>query len=271
MQYNFNAADHDPSQGIEIWPDNTWCKVVLTANTPKASKNNERSGMLVWTITGVEGPVQGKVQFIRQNLWNENDQAKNIAERELSALTYVTLGSAQGRLNFNNFDELHNIPFFILSRNEFDTATKRTNQNWGGFKDVNGKDPKEVVPGSGAGAGAPQFGAQPAPAAAPAFGAPAAAPAFGAPAAQAAPAGFAPGAPAPAQQFAAPAAAPAQFGAPPAQAAAPQFGAPPAGAPAGAPAAAPGFVPPGAPAGAPPPFAPPAGAAPAGSPPWGAR
>lgn len=264
MQYQFNAADFDPSQGIEVWPDQAWCKVVLTAHDTKASKQNERSGMLVWQVTGVEGPVQGKVQFIRMNLWNENPQAKQIAERELSALTYVTLGSAQGRLNFNDFTELHNIPFYILSRHSYDATSKRTNQDWGGFRDVHGKEPKEVVPGAGAPApafGQPAFG-QPAtaPAAAPA-------PAFGQPAP----------APAPAAAFGQPAAAPAFAPAvPPATAAPPQFGAPPATAPAappafGAPAAFPAAAP--APAfggapGAPPAFAPPQGAAPAGTPPW---
>lgn len=263
MQYSFDASKVDPTQGVQVWPDNEWVKVVLEGNKPVPLKSDEKQGRLLWTLRAVDGPLAGKMQFYGMNLWITSDAGRAMAEGELSALTWVTLGANQGRLNFNNFDELHNIPFYILSRHGKNGTT--TTQDWGGVKDINGIDPGKQGGGAAPAAAAPAFGApafgQPAaaPAAAPAFtpaGAPAAAPAFGQPAAAPAPAAFAPG-------FAP--------GAPPAVAAAPQFAAAPAAAPAfapGGPAAAPGFAPPG---GAPAPgaFAPPG--QPAGSPPWANR
>lgn len=265
MQFQFDASQVDPAQGIEIWPDNTWIKVVLTKHDAKPTKNDENQGLLMWTLAGVEGAQQGKVQFLRMNLWNNNAQAVEIAKRELSALTWVTLGANQGRLQFNDFSELQNIPFYILSRHGYNNQSKQTTQDWGGFKDINGNDPgkqgnqnAQAAPAFGAPAGAPVT----APAAAPAFGQPQAAPqqapGFGAPptAAAPAPAFGAPPAAAPAAapgfapQGAAPFAAP-----PPAQSAPPAFGQP---------QQSPGAPPMGQPAG----FAPPPGQAPAGAPPW---
>lgn len=269
VAYNFNAAEFDPSQGVEIWPDNTWVKVIAEKHDTRPIRGDEKQGRLLWTLRAVEGPLQGKVQFLGMNLWIESEQGRQMAQRELSAMTYVTLGAAQGRLNWSDFSELQNIPFYILSKHGFNDRTKATSQDWGGFKDVNGNDPGKQ--GGGAPAAAPGFGA-------PAAGAPAPAPAFGQPQQQAAP-GFAPGgAPAAAPGGFAPQQAPVQqqapapgFGAPPpAQAAPPAFGQPQQ-----APAAAPGFAAPGgfpapqqAPAAAPGGFAPPNGQAPAGNPPW---
>lgn len=281
MQYQFDASQVDPAQGVEIWPDNEWVKVILTGHKPVPIRDKEGQGRLVWTLKAVEGSVAGKTQFLGMNLWIDNSNgAQDIAKRELSALVWVTLGASQGRLNMNDFSELENIPFYILSKHGYNSNTKSKSQDWGGYKDINGNDAGKQGPGGQQ--QAPQFGQQ-APAAAPAFGQPAAAPGFGqqpafgapAPAAggfpgqpQAAPQQQAPafGAPQQAAPGFAPQAAPA-FGAP---AGGPAFGAPPATAPApqfaGAPAAAPQGFP--APQGG---FAPPQGQAPAGTPPWGPR
>lgn len=299
MQYQFDASQVDPAQGVEIWPDNTWVKVIATGHKAVPIRDKENQGRLVWTLKAVEGPLAGKTQFLGMNLWiDDTNGAAGIAKRELSALVWVTLGASQGRLNMADFSELENIPFYILSKHGYNNNTKSQSQDWGGYKDINGVDAGKQGPGGQQ--AAPQFGGAPgAPAAAPAgFGAvgggapagsfpgqaPAAAPApaFGQqPAFAGAPApagGFpgGPGAPAGAPGFApqgapafgAPAGAPGGFGAPPATAPAPQFQQQqqpqqfqqPAQGPGG------GF---GGPAQGG--FAPPAGQAPAGSPPWGQR
>jgi hypothetical protein len=273
MQYQFDASTVDPAQGIELWPDNEWIKVIATGHKPMPLRDKEGQGRLVWTLKAVDGPLAGKTQFLGMNLWIDNTNgAQDIAKRELAALVWVTLGASQGRLAMNDFSELENIPFYILSKKGFNNNTKQASQDWGGYKDINGNDAGKQ--GAGQQQAAPQFGA---PAAAPqqqfaaapqqaAFGAPQQAPAaFGQPQQQQQqpqqqafqqpqPAAF--GAPAAAPGFAPQAApafgAPQGFAAPPATSAPPAFGQPQAAPQQGG-------------------FAPPPGQAPAGSPPWGPR
>lgn len=216
MQFQFDASQFDPTMGLQPWTDG-WHDAIITATAPQPTRAGNGQGFLALTVqSATEGPH--KPQIIRLNLWNANPQAVEIANKELSAIIYCTIGAAQGRLQIqNDTNELCNIPFKVLVGRQKD----RPNLNeFLAYKDARGNDPKGVG-GGGAPAAAPGgFGAPPAAAAPPtgfappqgAFPAPAGAPAAATPA----------WAPQQAPQAAQPA-----FAAPPANGA-PAFGQPPA-------------------------------------------
>jgi hypothetical protein len=165
----FNAAQFEPSTGLNPWVDG-WHPVVLTSIEPKGNQGGD-SGRLECVIQALDGPHKGTNQRFGLNLWHSNPQTVEIANRQLSAITYVTIGM-QGRLNFNDTSELLNIPFLIQA------SRQKDNPNMNDFravKDIQGGDPK-----TGTGRGQVQI-VQAAPAGgAPAhsFTAPAGAPAF---------------------------------------------------------------------------------------------
>jgi hypothetical protein len=222
-QLPFNAAQFEPSSGLNPWVDG-WHPVVLTSIEPKGNQGGD-SGRLECVIQALDGPHKGTNQRFGLNLWHSNPQTVEIANRFLSAITYVTIGM-QGRLNFNDTSELLNIPFLIQASRQKDNPNMN---NFNAVKDVQGGDPK-----TGTGRGQVQIVSAAPTGAAPAhsFTPPNGAPAFAPPPAAGGPAPFAPP--------------------PAATAPAPAGWAPPGGA---APAAAPAPAPAG--------WAPPQGAAPA--------
>jgi hypothetical protein len=234
----FNAQQYEPTMGMEAWPEG-WVPVIIASADAKTTSSG--GGMLGLVLQAVDGPLRGKQQFLGLNLWHSNPNTVEIANKTLSAITYVTLGANKGTLAFNDTSELCNIPFYVLSQRQKDDPSRNEFRQ---FRDIRMNDPKGNPPaspltmaGMAPGGGAPAPGG-PAPFAAPPQGGPAPAP--GAPAPFAPPGAPAP-APAPAPAFAPPPPQqpPAPF-APPQQpqAPAPAFAPPPAQAP------APAFAPP---------------------------
>jgi hypothetical protein len=159
-QLPFNAAQFEPSTGLNPWVDG-WHPVVLTSIEPKGNQGGD-SGRLECVIQALDGPHKGTNQRFGLNLWHSNPQTVEIANRQLSAITYVTIGM-QGRLNFNDTSELLNIPFLIQA------SRQKDNPNMNDFravKDIQGGDPKTGTgPGSGWLGTAPAAAAAAAPAA----------------------------------------------------------------------------------------------------------
>lgn len=189
MQMQFNAAQFDPAQGITPWNDG-WVKVVNVAIAP--APNAKGGGRLAFQIKALEGPDAGKMNFIGMNLWAEGqnaEQAKEIANKTLSAMVYVTIGAAQGRYAYNDTDEMLNIPYYVLCSRQSDNPSRN---NFNAFRSVDGREPGDIGKALGVPIGGNAGGA-PAPAAAPqGFGAPQQQPqAFAAPVQQQ-PAPFAP-------------------------------------------------------------------------------
>lgn len=157
MQLGFNAQQHDPSMGFDPWPDG-WVPVIITASDGKPTSTG--GGMLGLTLQAVDGPLKGKTAFLGLNLWHANPQTVEIANKVMSAITYVTIGVNKGTLQFNATEELHNIPFLVLASRQKDDPTRNEFRQ---FRDIRGNDPKGqppattlVLAGAGGPTGAPQ-------------------------------------------------------------------------------------------------------------------
>jgi hypothetical protein len=118
--------------------------------------------MLGLTLQAIDGPLKGKTAFLGLNLWHSNPQTVEIANKVLSAITYVTIGANKGTIQFNDTSELHNIPFMVLASRQKDDPTRNEFRQ---FRDIRGNDPKGQPPatalqmaGAGGPGGAPQGG-----------------------------------------------------------------------------------------------------------------
>lgn len=148
MQFQFNAQQHDPQYGVGggALPAGK-NKVVISATEIKPTKDGQ-NGYLALTLTGIEGPGNGISMVDRLNVYHANPQTVGIANQQLSAYCHVT-----GKLNFNDTDELKNIPFIV------EVGPQKNTPEYMEVKrlfDINGNEPGK----SGAG---PQVNAQPQP------------------------------------------------------------------------------------------------------------
>lgn len=155
MNFNFDARTVAPAIGLEPVPEG-WYKVVARKSNMKPTKAGD-GGYLELVLEVIEGAFTGRQLFWNLNLFNQSQQAVEIAYKQLSAVCHVTgvyQVSAQSGQD-NVVPMLHNIPFMVHA------IIQQTNQgslnNIRGCKDVYGNDPGKQ------GQGQPQ--PQPAPAA----------------------------------------------------------------------------------------------------------
>jgi len=106
----FNPMNFDPTQSSGGFPIGRH-KVVATASEVKATKAND-GGFLEYTLEIIEGPNAGTSGPYRLNLYNANEKAVEIANRQLCALCYVT-NTFQLGPNGDDSAALHNKPFCI--------------------------------------------------------------------------------------------------------------------------------------------------------------
>jgi hypothetical protein len=144
----FDATQIDPSQGGGMLPIGKHL-VIVESSEVKATKAND-GGFLQLDLKIIEGPQTGLTGAYRLNLFNANEKAVAVAQRQMSALCHVT-----GVFQVTDSQQLHNIPFMVevvpqQNKPEY-TEVKRV-------FDANGNEPGK----------AGQAPAQPAPAQAPA-------------------------------------------------------------------------------------------------------
>jgi len=102
----FDASRIDPTQTGGSFPVGRH-PVVITHDELKATKDNT-SGYLELTLTIIDGPNKGQSGPYRLNLYNNSQQAKEIAQRKLSAICH-----AIGVFQVDDGIELHNKPFVV--------------------------------------------------------------------------------------------------------------------------------------------------------------
>ena len=158
VQFNFNATQYDPSVGGgDVWDTGRY-KVQIVQSAFQPTKNKD-GHFLALTYAAIEGPLTGRRIVDRLNLDNPNSVAVDIANRTLSAISYSV-----GRLQWNDTQELHGIPFTIdVVKEERNNKPGSFSNNITAYMDANGG-----VPTAGGGTQAPQAAPQPAPAPAPA-------------------------------------------------------------------------------------------------------
>ena len=245
---NFQAANYEPASNPDPIPAAWYTAFIVESDLKQAgaTAKDPNGQYYAFVFEVCEGPYKGRKVFANYNVVNVNQQAVDIAYKDLASL-YRAIGAEHE--NITNTEQLHNRPMEIkvgiqAARGDYDASN---NIKSGGYRPV----------GAGA-AAAPSAPPPVAPPAAPLVAPPAAAPAPAAPPVAAPP----------------PAAPPAPPAAPPTAPAAPPPAAPPAAPPPVAPAPPPTTAPspaaPAAPEPAPaaPPAAPPAAAAGIPDAPW---
>jgi len=97
----------------------------------------------------LDGQYQGRRFWTMLNLWNHNQTAVEIAQRELNSICH-----AVGKLRVSNSKELHNIPMLVkLGVRTHDYGTQNTTK---GYKPMNGGSaPQQQAPQQQSGSTAP--------------------------------------------------------------------------------------------------------------------
>jgi uncharacterized protein DUF669 len=146
VAYHFNANQYQPQYGGAGGLPPGKFKGVIANHTAETTQDNQ-GGYIALHLTPIEGSLQGQVQVDRLNLHNKSAKAVEIANKQLSAYCHVL-----GKFQFDDFSELHNIPFIFeigWQKGEEPSETKPQ----GGYTevkrifDINGNEPGKA--GSG--------------------------------------------------------------------------------------------------------------------------
>lgn len=167
--FSFDARTVAPQTALEPVPVN-WYKVVITKSNVKPTKNDVNQAYLELVMTIIEGQFKDRQLYVNLNIFNQSQQAVEIAYKQLSAICHV-VGQynvqAQQNAPDNTTPMLHNIPFMAYV--VVGTGTNGPNNNVKGFKDIAGNDPGKQGQNQGGtqqpqgGQPGPGFGAQPQP------------------------------------------------------------------------------------------------------------
>lgn len=134
----FNPQEHDPSQSVGQLPVGRY-PVVIKASEVTAAKSGS-SGMLVLELEIADGEHRGSTGAYRLNLYNENQQAAQIAMRQLSALAHA-IGHLQP---ITDSQVLHNRPFIVeVGLQKGEEAAKKGYTEVKRVFDINGQEPQK--------------------------------------------------------------------------------------------------------------------------------
>lgn len=96
----------------------------------------------------LDGQYQGRRFWTMLNLWNHNQTAVEIAQRELNSICH-----AVGKLRVSDSEQLHNIPMLVkLGVRTDDYGTQNITK---GYKPMNGGAPQQQAPQQQSGSTAP--------------------------------------------------------------------------------------------------------------------
>lgn len=106
LQQMFDATTVDPSQTAGSLPIGKHPVVITNSEIKSTAKGD--SGMLELELTIIDGPAKGTTGPYRLNIYNASEQAKKIANQQLSAICHVTQ-----TFQIQDSSQLHNKPFVI--------------------------------------------------------------------------------------------------------------------------------------------------------------
>ena len=104
---NFNAAEIEPSQAMEIMPDH-WATAIITESEmkPTAAGDGQRLNLTFSIVQGQQ--FANRKAWVGLNLVNPNEKSVEISRADLSAIC-----RACNKLTISDSSELHNIPLDI--------------------------------------------------------------------------------------------------------------------------------------------------------------
>ena len=124
---NMNMTNVAPSQAFTPLPAGDYTAIITESET-KATKDGQGQYLqLKLQIQG--GEFAGRVLFDRLNLWNNNQQAQEIAQRALSAICH-----AVGILQVGDSQELHNRPLIATVKVKPASGNYEANNEIKGYK-----------------------------------------------------------------------------------------------------------------------------------------
>lgn len=124
---SFNAANVSPSVVYAPLPAGDY-QAIITESETKATRDGQGQYLqLKLQIQG--GEFAGRVLFDRLNLWNNNQQTQEIAQRALSAICH-----AVGILQVGDSQELHNRPLIATVKVKPASGNYEANNEIKGYK-----------------------------------------------------------------------------------------------------------------------------------------
>lgn len=88
FSFQFNAHEVTPAVGISVIPKGDYDVIFSSAEIKPTKSGN--GGFIECQFKVINGEHKDAILFERLNLWNQNEQAVNIARAQLSALCHVT-------------------------------------------------------------------------------------------------------------------------------------------------------------------------------------
>jgi hypothetical protein len=146
----FDANQVDPAGTYEVLPPGDY-KVQIVQSDMMNTKNG--NGQYLWLeMDIVDGEYQGRKVWDRLNLVNPNQQAQEIAQKQLSAICH-----AIGVLSVQDSEELHFKPLIARVKVRQRQDTGENTNDVSGYKPLDGQQP---APAAGQQKSAPAQGAQ---------------------------------------------------------------------------------------------------------------
>ena len=143
----YDATGGKMMEERDCLPAGEYIAAIVKSEKRDAKKSGNAYINLEFEVT--DGTCKGRRFWTMLNLWNNNQEAVDIAQRELNSICH-----AVGRLRINDSQELHGIPMRVKLKVE-------DNGNYGPQNRVTGYKPMNAAPS--AGAGSPQGSGQSAP------------------------------------------------------------------------------------------------------------
>lgn len=106
LNTTFDATQVEPQSEFAPLPAGEYLAMIPDSEV-KPTKKGQGEYLLLY-VTIIDGPYKGRVVFDRLNLWNQNQQAVDIAQRQLSALCH-----AVGVMQVTDSQQLHDKPFVV--------------------------------------------------------------------------------------------------------------------------------------------------------------
>lgn len=123
----FNAANIAPSQVFAPLPAGDY-NAIITESEVKPTKDGQGQYLQI-KLQVQGGEFSGRTLFDRLNLWNNNQQAQEIAQRALSAICH-----AVGVLQVGDSQELHNRPLIATVKVKPASGNYEANNEIKGYK-----------------------------------------------------------------------------------------------------------------------------------------
>jgi hypothetical protein len=113
----FDATSVEPAAPLELLPPGKYVAQILQSEMQPTKAGD---GQLLWLELEIrEGPHSGRKVWDRLNLVNPNQQAVEIAQRQLSAICH-----AVGQLQVTDTEQLHFRPLMVTLAVELDSRDK---------------------------------------------------------------------------------------------------------------------------------------------------